>query len=120
MTFVYSQQRLYILKAFCKFYTGLVQGIILGGWYDYFGKCTVPNNVLLNKTSSSVQVPVTLGVGTYRLYCLTRHQARLPMEGFRLLTIRLSAAVLLKFDSRCFVYGRRRSIFLYPASHGIR
>ncbi len=64
----YSGQQFYVYANGANFDTGSVQGIILGGWCDYFGKCTVPNNVLLNKTSSSVQVPVTLGAGTYRLY----------------------------------------------------
>lgn len=48
--------------------TSSVQGIILGGWCDYFGKCTIPNNVIANKSSTNLDVPVTLGAGTYQLY----------------------------------------------------
>lgn len=64
----YANQQFYITANGANFDTNSVQGIILGGWCDYFGKCSVPNNVLANKSSSSVQVPVTLGSGTYRLY----------------------------------------------------
>lgn len=51
------------------FDTGSVEGIILGGWCDSFDKCKVRNDVILNKTATSMQVPVTLNSpGTYTLY----------------------------------------------------
>jgi hypothetical protein len=45
------------------------QGMIYGGWCDAFGKCAVPNNVITGKSSTSLQIPVTIGTpGTYTLY----------------------------------------------------
>lgn len=65
----YAGQQFYVSVSGANFDSGSVQGIIMGGWCDYFEKCTVPNNVLQNKTSSGAQVPVTLGSpGTYTLY----------------------------------------------------
>lgn len=51
------------------FDTSTARGIIMGGWCDSFGKCTVPNEAITNKSSGSVTVPVTLNSpGTYTLY----------------------------------------------------
>lgn len=48
---------------------GSVEGIIMGGWCDSFGKCKVPNPAITKTSSSSIQVPVTLNAkGTYTLY----------------------------------------------------
>ena len=45
------------------------QGIILGGWCDTFGKCSIPNNVMTDKSSTSLRIPITLTTpGTYTLY----------------------------------------------------
>lgn len=64
----YSGSQFFVGVSGSDFDTGSVQGIILGGWCDYFGKCTIPNNVIQNKTSTGMQVPVTLSSGTYMLY----------------------------------------------------
>jgi hypothetical protein len=45
------------------------QGMILGGWCDSFGKCSIPNNVMPSKSSTSLKIPVTLtSPGKYMLY----------------------------------------------------
>ena len=44
------------------------QGIILGGWCDSFFKCVVPTNVIQNRSSTSLRIPLTLGAGKYTLY----------------------------------------------------
>lgn len=44
------------------------QGIVLGGWCDSFYKCVVPTNVILNRSSGSLRIPLTLGAGKYMLY----------------------------------------------------
>ncbi|HEY0458130.1 MAG TPA: CHAP domain-containing protein [Pyrinomonadaceae bacterium] len=64
----YSGTQFYVNVSGSGFNTSSAQGIILGGWCDYFGKCTVPNNVILNKTTTGMQVPVTLSSGNYTLY----------------------------------------------------
>jgi hypothetical protein len=65
----YSGQQFYISAAGAGFDTSTVQGIILGGWCDSFGKCAVPTGAIQNRTSTSLQVPVTLNSpGTYTLY----------------------------------------------------
>jgi hypothetical protein len=65
----YSGQQFYITAAGAGFDTNTVQGIILGGWCDSFGKCAVPTSAIQNRTSTSLQVPVTLNSpGTYTLY----------------------------------------------------
>jgi hypothetical protein len=47
-----------------------VRAILLGGAYcTSFNKCVIPNNVITNKTASSLYVPLTIGgAGTYNLY----------------------------------------------------
>ena len=51
------------------FDSGNVQAIILGGWCDAFNKCAVPTAAITNRSSNSIQIPVTLNSpGTYRLY----------------------------------------------------
>jgi hypothetical protein len=46
-----------------------VQGVILGGWCDTFGKCAVKTPQITNPSSTSLQIPVTLNsAGTYTLY----------------------------------------------------
>jgi len=46
------------------------QGMILGGWCNSFGKCSIPNNVMPPvKSSTSLKIPVTLSSpGKYMLY----------------------------------------------------
>ena len=65
----YAGQQLYVSAAGAGFDTNTVQGIILGGWCDSFGKCAVPTGAMQNRTSTSLQIPVTLNSpGTYTLY----------------------------------------------------
>lgn len=65
----YSGQQFYVSAAGAGFDTNTVQGIILGGWCDSFGKCAVPTGAIQSRTSTSLQVPVTLNSpGTYTLY----------------------------------------------------
>jgi surface antigen len=62
-------QQFYVTASGSGFDPATSQGIILGGWCDSFGKCAVPNNVIQNKSSTSLQIPVTLSsTGTYTLY----------------------------------------------------
>jgi hypothetical protein len=45
------------------------QGMIFGGWCDAWNKCPVPNDVIMNKSSTYMVVPMTLNSpGTYTLY----------------------------------------------------
>lgn len=65
----YAGQQLYVSAAGAGFDPNTVQGIILGGWCDSFGKCAVPTGAMQNRTSTSLQIPVTLNSpGTYTLY----------------------------------------------------
>ena len=65
----YSGQQFYVSAAGAGFDTNTVQGIILGGWCDSFGKCAVPTSAIQNRTGTGLQVPVTLNSpGTYTLY----------------------------------------------------
>jgi hypothetical protein len=65
----YSGQQFYVSVSGAGFDTSTVQGIILGGWCDSFGKCAVPTGAIQSRTSTSLQVPVTLNSpGTYTLY----------------------------------------------------
>jgi hypothetical protein len=51
------------------FDTGSVEAIIMGGWCDSFGKCKVTNNLIQEKTSTGMKIPVTLNSAqTYTLY----------------------------------------------------
>lgn len=59
------------------FDAGSVQAVILGGWCDAWGKCTIPNNVIQNKSATSMQVPVTLNSpGTYTLYFFNQNSGK--------------------------------------------
>jgi hypothetical protein len=65
----YYGQQFYVSVSGSGFDANSVQGIIMGGWCDSFGKCTVPTGAIVNRSSTSMQVPVTLNSpGTYTLY----------------------------------------------------
>lgn len=43
--------------------------IILGGWCSSFGQCEIPNNVIDQKTTGQMYIPITLGnPGNYHIY----------------------------------------------------
>lgn len=46
-----------------------VRAVVLGGWCDTFNKCVVPTNVMTNRSSNQVTVPMILNqTGTYTVY----------------------------------------------------
>lgn len=55
-----------------------MSAVIMGGNYcTTFYSCVIPNNHLMNKTSSSVKVPLTLNSpGNYRLYLFNANQGK--------------------------------------------
>ncbi len=62
-------QQFYITVIGAGFEASGARGMIYGGWCDAFGKCAIPNDVITNKSSTSLSIPVTIGTpGTYTLY----------------------------------------------------
>lgn len=62
-------QQFYITATGDGFEASGARGMIYGGWCDAFGKCAIPNDVITNKSSTSLRIPVTIGTpGTYTLY----------------------------------------------------
>jgi len=45
------------------------QGMVFGGWCDAFGKCAIPTDVITERSSTNLKIPVTIGSpGKYMLY----------------------------------------------------
>jgi hypothetical protein len=62
-------QQFYITVTGAGFDASTAQGMVYGGWCDAFGKCAIPNNVIADKSSTSLRIPVTIGTpGPYTLY----------------------------------------------------
>ncbi|MEA2205542.1 MAG: hypothetical protein QOE77_2318 [Blastocatellia bacterium] len=62
-------QQFYITATGDGFEASSARGMIYGGWCDAFGKCAIPNDVITNKSSTSLRIPVTITTpGTYTLY----------------------------------------------------
>jgi hypothetical protein len=62
-------QQFYITATGAGFEASSARGMVYGGWCDAFGKCAIPNDVITNKSSTSLRIPVTITTpGTYTLY----------------------------------------------------
>jgi len=62
-------QQFYVTAKGTGFEASSAQGMILGGWCNSFGKCSIPNNVMPIKSSTSLKIPITLSSpGKYMLY----------------------------------------------------
>lgn len=62
-------KQFYITVSGDGFDASSAQGMVYGGWCDAFGKCAIPTKVINNRSSTSLQIPVTIGsLGTYTLY----------------------------------------------------
>jgi hypothetical protein len=62
-------QQFYVTATGTGFEASSAQGMILGGWCNSFGKCSIPNNVMPIKSSTSLKIPITLSSpGKYMLY----------------------------------------------------
>lgn len=45
------------------------RGMVYGGWCDAFGKCAIPTDVITERSSTNLKIPVTIGSpGKYMLY----------------------------------------------------
>jgi hypothetical protein len=59
----------YITAIGSGFDASSARGMVYGGWCDAFGKCAIPTDVITNRSSTSLRIPVTIGTrGTYTLY----------------------------------------------------
>jgi molybdopterin-binding protein len=71
-----SGRQFYTTASGVTFEANSAQAIILGGWCDSFYKCVVPNNVMTNRSSASLRIPLTMGVGNYMLYIFNSNSGK--------------------------------------------
>jgi hypothetical protein len=62
-------KQFYITATGDGFDSSSARGMIYGGWCDAFGKCAIPTDVITDRSSTSLRIPVTItSPGTYTLY----------------------------------------------------
>lgn len=62
-------KQFYITATGDGFDASSARGMIYGGWCDAFGKCAIPTDVITDRSSTSLRIPVTITTpGTYTLY----------------------------------------------------
>lgn len=62
-------KQFYITATGVGFDATSARGMVYGGWCDAFGKCAIPTDVITERSSTNLKIPVTITTpGTYTLY----------------------------------------------------